>query len=794
MKHMFFKKIFPSGKIKGNLRKTNIYKFLYNPRYKRVVCSVFYILGLLWILIICVNTPEHNGANPWNLNKHTYISENALLPGLVDETYTITHSNSHSAESIYQRLLTKLNESNLIYHKNGRDQHTKSEQNGDTTGESMRHLRDECLTKEMESILDSYGLEVYRQSFTLPPAFSHKNDTKPSHSSGINLYAIQRATGVTGYDAILLSASFDPEYPSDINFGSHKKAPKSLITSAILLSLARHFSTSANQWVAKDIIFLFTSHKTVGPQVWTRSYYTESDDNEILQSRPVYRSYSSYSTLDGEGRSGYIQAAMCLQLDYDDGDYNQSMDSKSFQKSNDNNNNKMFKFEDTIIKFEGINGRLPNLDLVNVAQRLASKNDIQTRFRRVHVDISTKVCQFTASIGLDKYIGVSFSLCKPLFNMLNTMMNLAFPELLKVKGSTPGIYPHAFFNKYGVDSVTFLIRPGKGKIHYDPSYNGYRKNFSARTLCRFLEGMVRSVNNLQEKFHQSYMFYLLTSIDNFISIANYYPAFVFLVIPLMLDCAYCWLAITLYANQGVIKLDESDMINQPTFHYDPSSILNFPAILLRITMNHCASLALYLSFPRIVATIGGMQPPETNVLAKLYGYFSIPSHLIPHGSDLLTIFQCFSAVFLAIATSKIIRFTANSLCANDITRQFHQDAPKSFKKVSNISNDENDGNKGEETIEKNDDDGRFIEINYTVTRFMGQLELVLGLFAISLINFALAYFVALFLALLSFAPHVNLLGFRFDNSNPFDYTRTNVPIRDIFDIVLRSPFLIRATQ
>lgn len=55
--------------------------------------------------------------------------------------------------------------------------------------------------------------------------------------------------------------------------------------------------------------------------------------------------------------------------------------------------------------------------------------------------------------------------------------------------------------------------------------------------CRLVEGVVRSVNNLLEKFHQSFFLYLLTSANKFVSVGVYMIAFALLVAPLPLVAA-----------------------------------------------------------------------------------------------------------------------------------------------------------------------------------------------------------------------------------------------------------------
>lgn len=55
---------------------------------------------------------------------------------------------------------------------------------------------------------------------------------------------------------------------------------------------------------------------------------------------------------------------------------------------------------------------------------------------------------------------------------------------------------------------------------------------------RLLEGMYRKLNNLLERLHQSYFFYLLPSLSHFVSIGYYMPAFGLLTVILLLRVSF----------------------------------------------------------------------------------------------------------------------------------------------------------------------------------------------------------------------------------------------------------------
>lgn len=50
--------------------------------------------------------------------------------------------------------------------------------------------------------------------------------------------------------------------------------------------------------------------------------------------------------------------------------------------------------------------------------------------------------------------------------------------------------------------------------------------------------MFRKLNNLLERLHQSYFFYLLPSLSRFVSIGIYMPAFGFLILVLVLKISF----------------------------------------------------------------------------------------------------------------------------------------------------------------------------------------------------------------------------------------------------------------
>lgn len=71
---------------------------------------------------------------------------------------------------------------------------------------------------------------------------------------------------------------------------------------------------------------------------------------------------------------------------------------------------------------------------------------------------------------------------------------------------------------------------------------------------RLVEGVIRSVNNLLEKFHQSFFLYLLTGSSKFVSVGIYMIAFALLIAPLPVVAASLYSdAVTCHPNSDMVE-------------------------------------------------------------------------------------------------------------------------------------------------------------------------------------------------------------------------------------------------
>ncbi|KAK1132162.1 hypothetical protein K0M31_016288 [Melipona bicolor] len=291
--------------------------------------------------------------------------------------------------------------------------------------------------------LNQLHLDVFTHNFTLIYPFQEQQFT------GQNIYGIIRAPRAASTEAIVVSVPFRPIHSIYLD-----TAP----SIALLLAFAK-FCRKQKYW-AKDIIFLITEHEQLGIQAWLDAYHgVTSGNGGVLISG------------DLPGRAGSIQTAINLEL--------HSM-----------------KITSIDVKIEGLNGRLPNLDLFNLAQNMIAKEGIRQSFQR-RFDVKYK----------NKF--------KNWWYHFNTLLMMITSQATGIPTGN-----HGLFHRFGIEAITLegFEKPGQ------QSSDG---NFYQ--VGRIVESIVRSLNNLLERFHQSYFFYLLPSTDTYISIGLYIRSLVLII-------------------------------------------------------------------------------------------------------------------------------------------------------------------------------------------------------------------------------------------------------------------------
>ncbi|OUM53727.1 hypothetical protein BVG19_g3036 [[Candida] boidinii] len=143
------------------------------------------------------------------------------------------------------------------------------------------------------------------------------------------------------------------------------------------------------------------------------------------------------------------------------------------------------------LDYVGINGELPNLDLINCAVTIGEHEGFKFSLHNTpHGQLWTN--DFSSRVT----------------TLFKSIFELATAGILPIKqGGGNGCEA---FSGWNIQTITLRAIGNSGK--------------DITTFGRVIEGLFRSVNNLLEKFHQSYFFYLLLAPRSFVSISNYLPA------------------------------------------------------------------------------------------------------------------------------------------------------------------------------------------------------------------------------------------------------------------------------
>ncbi|XP_048338623.1 glycosylphosphatidylinositol anchor attachment 1 protein isoform X2 [Sphaerodactylus townsendi] len=311
----------------------------------------------------------------------------------------------------------------------------------------------------LEKTMWNLGLEVYKQSFSRTLPFP--DELRERYMvKGTNVYGILRAPRAASTESLVLSVPCSAGQENNQAVG-------------LMLALASYFrgcpSAPGQIYWAKDIIFLVNEHDLVGMQAWLEAYH---DVNVTVQSSGML------------GRAGAIQAALSLELSSD----------------------VITSFD---VAVEGLNGQLPNLDLVNLFYAFCQKSNL--------------LCTIQGKLQRSDWDSV------PAY--LHSLQTLLLMVLKQGSGRPQG--DHGLFLRYHIEAIT---------VRGINSFRQYK--YDMVSVGKTLEGMFRKLNNLLERLHQSYFFYLLPSLSRFVSIGVYMPAFGFLILILVLKALDLWMKLS----------------------------------------------------------------------------------------------------------------------------------------------------------------------------------------------------------------------------------------------------------
>ncbi|XP_054888602.1 glycosylphosphatidylinositol anchor attachment 1 protein-like isoform X3 [Poeciliopsis prolifica] len=304
------------------------------------------------------------------------------------------------------------------------------------------------------------------------------------------------------------------------------RAPRAPRTEALVLSAPCSPGENNNQAVG---LLLGLAHYFRSQVFWAKDIIFLVNEHDLIGMQAWLEGYHHTNTTGMDwsplqGRGGSIQAALSLELS---SDVITSLD----------------------IILEGLNGQLPNLDLANLfyafCQKIGVLCTIQGRLQRN---------------DWDSVSGYSHA--------VQTMMLMVMKQ---ASGRPWG--DHGLFLRYHIEAAT---------IKGINSFRQYKTDVT--TVGRLLEGMFRKLNNLLERLHQSYFFYLMPSLSHFVSIGYYMPAFGLLAVILLLRALGLWVQLAsppVRAADGV-----GDIVQQSS----PGVL----SVLTPLVISHLTGAALYI--------------------------------------------------------------------------------------------------------------------------------------------------------------------------------------------------------
>nr|XP_022912699.1 glycosylphosphatidylinositol anchor attachment 1 protein [Onthophagus taurus] len=330
---------------------------------------------------------------------------------------------------------------------------------------------------------DSFAVQYHRE--LLDEMETHQNSIPYSW-----LLAKFRQLGLDAY-----TQNFTLNYPlgnqqsfSGKNVYGILRAPRAGSTEALVLSVPYRPPTSVHETTAASISIMMAFARFANREkYWAKDIIFLVTEHEQLGMQAWLEAYHGVScgkegvliAGDMKGRAGAIQAAINLEFHAP-------------------------QISRIDIKIEGLNGQLPNLDLFNLASKMCWREGVPYTFKgRSSQHLSNEFNDWSYAF--------------------HTMMLMASTQATGIPNGNHGLY-----YRFGIQALTL------------EGFVNKRADVKFVRMGRIIEHIFRSLNNLLERFHQSFFFYLLSSSDRYISIGLYMPAIGALVAVLFVKAHAKW--------------------------------------------------------------------------------------------------------------------------------------------------------------------------------------------------------------------------------------------------------------
>ncbi|KAG6833694.1 hypothetical protein H0H87_002891 [Tephrocybe sp. NHM501043] len=163
---------------------------------------------------------------------------------------------------------------------------------------------------------------------------------------------------------------------------------------------------------------------------------------------------------------------------------------------------------------KGLNGRLPNQDLLNSLHRISQKEGVPV-INYDHVGLDSLPSRIPKFIREKPEVQAYVSEAKNILRQFE----------YQTQGRPSGI--HGLFHRFRIDAITLFALPAAGP-------HGFH------AIGRIIESTLRTSNNLLERLHASFFFYVLTGPDRFLKIGSYLPSAVLISVAMMFGGLKVW--------------------------------------------------------------------------------------------------------------------------------------------------------------------------------------------------------------------------------------------------------------
>ncbi|KAG1756647.1 Gaa1-like protein [Suillus paluster] len=318
-------------------------------------------------------------------------------------------------------------------------------------GIQERNLTSEQRAEFFRMEFSKLGLAASTQNYTF--------STSKGAISGNNAYAVMSSPRAAGTEAMVISASW-------LSAAGH--GTLNLRGASTVLSLAA-FLKDYSLW-AKDIIFIISDDYLHGMHAWLNAYHGTIPSNlhtDLL-----------------EHTSGVIWTA--LNIDYS---------SHSFSHLG--------------VFHEGLNGRLPNQDLVNSFRLISHYTGGVPMIVYDHLEPTDQPNRFPEQSVLPSWVATFLRQSPQLQQYEYRARNVVRHIGYQARGMCSGV--HGLMHQFRIDAITLFAVPADGP-------HGFH------ALGRIVESTLRTMNNLLERLHASFFFYILTSPGTFMKIGKFLPS------------------------------------------------------------------------------------------------------------------------------------------------------------------------------------------------------------------------------------------------------------------------------